>query len=258
VLGSGASGSENIQEATRLGEWLEAPPDQPHIPFILTLRPSWFPDTQASVQLELIKTSISHFWVVTSIPRTPLPSYEPPKPPISTSSIRRQASRNLKLADFPPPSKPSYKSSDSPTTVHVAPRGAPFDERPIEPFIKQDSEMRRMLFSYPWHTTSLGPMEQWQPSLKSCLSYVMASPYPRAVWWGSDMVLIYNDAYVEVAGNKHPGLFGQAGSVGKSFSISWVSTSIYDNSNPSLGRNMELSWATDCKMLRRQCSGEER
>ena len=35
----------------------------------------------------------------------------------------------------------------------------------------------------------------------------------HAVWWGPDVVLIYNDAYREMAGTKHPQIFAQRGSV---------------------------------------------
>jgi hypothetical protein len=38
---------------------------------------------------------------------------------------------------------------------------------------------------------------------------IMASPYPSAMYWGEDLVAIYNEAYVLLAGQKHPMLMGQ-------------------------------------------------
>lgn len=37
----------------------------------------------------------------------------------------------------------------------------------------------------------------------------MASPHPAAMYWGPDLVAIYNEAYVALAGQKHPILMGQ-------------------------------------------------
>lgn len=36
-----------------------------------------------------------------------------------------------------------------------------------------------------------------------------------AIWWGPDIILLYNDAYSKIAGSKHPALFGQAGKIGQ-------------------------------------------
>lgn len=33
------------------------------------------------------------------------------------------------------------------------------------------------------------------------------------LWWGPELVLLYNDAYKEMAGSKHPQIFGERGSV---------------------------------------------
>ena len=37
----------------------------------------------------------------------------------------------------------------------------------------------------------------------------MASPYPAATFWGDDLTLIYNEAYVLMAAQKHPHIMGQ-------------------------------------------------
>jgi len=75
--------------------------------------------------------------------------------------------------------------------------------------------MRKMLATFPWHSTPLGPMEEWPQSLKTCVSYMMGCPHPRAIWWGPELVLLYNDGYREIAGSKHPGVFGVQGNIGK-------------------------------------------
>ena len=39
---------------------------------------------------------------------------------------------------------------------------------------------------------------------------VMSSPHPAAMYWGEDLIAIYNEAYVPLAGQKHPALMGQS------------------------------------------------
>ena len=39
---------------------------------------------------------------------------------------------------------------------------------------------------------------------------IMGSPHPAAMYWGKDLTAIYNEAYVLVAGKKHPELMGQS------------------------------------------------
>ncbi|KAI9689825.1 MAG: hypothetical protein M1822_009707 [Bathelium mastoideum] len=63
--------------------------------------------------------------------------------------------------------------------------------------------------SIDWASTSLGPMETWSPDLRQMSNLIMASPHPAAMYWGSELVAIYNEAYVLLAGQKHPGLMGQ-------------------------------------------------
>ncbi|KAK7959013.1 uncharacterized protein PG986_003867 [Apiospora aurea] len=60
-----------------------------------------------------------------------------------------------------------------------------------------------------WENTPLGPMKKWSPELRQTANLVMANPHPSALFWGSDLTVLYNEAYaVEVAGNKHPSMMG--------------------------------------------------
>ncbi|KAL9089246.1 MAG: hypothetical protein Q9165_005814 [Trypethelium subeluteriae] len=63
--------------------------------------------------------------------------------------------------------------------------------------------------SVDWASTSLGPMETWSPDLRQMSNLIMASPHPAAMYWGRDLVAIYNEAYILLAGQKHPRLMGQ-------------------------------------------------
>lgn len=59
-----------------------------------------------------------------------------------------------------------------------------------------------------WGSTAVGPMTDWPSGLRTMSSLIMASPHPAAMYWGSDMVVIYNEAYIALAGKKHPSLMG--------------------------------------------------
>ncbi|KAM0284260.1 hypothetical protein ACHAQH_002050 [Verticillium albo-atrum] len=59
-----------------------------------------------------------------------------------------------------------------------------------------------------WGATSLGPIEYWSADLRAMANMVMGSPHPAAMYWGPEFVTIYNEAYIELAGQKHPSLMG--------------------------------------------------
>ena len=63
--------------------------------------------------------------------------------------------------------------------------------------------------SIDWASTPLGPMEQWPADLRSMCNLIMASPHPAAMYWGPELIAIYNEAYILLAGQKHPRLMGQ-------------------------------------------------
>lgn len=55
-----------------------------------------------------------------------------------------------------------------------------------------------------WGATSLGPMHSWSAEFRQIANLVMTNPHPAALFWGSKLTVIYNEAYAnEVAGNKH-------------------------------------------------------
>ncbi|KAF2494286.1 hypothetical protein BU16DRAFT_464514 [Lophium mytilinum] len=64
--------------------------------------------------------------------------------------------------------------------------------------------------SIDWASTPLGPIEFWSSDLRQMCNLIMASPHPAAMYWGDDLVAIYNEAYVLLAGQKHPTLMGQS------------------------------------------------
>ena len=37
---------------------------------------------------------------------------------------------------------------------------------------------------------------------------MLTSPQPMFIWWGDELINIYNDAYRDVLGRKHPTMLG--------------------------------------------------
>ncbi|KAM0440948.1 hypothetical protein ACHAPT_000251 [Fusarium lateritium] len=62
--------------------------------------------------------------------------------------------------------------------------------------------------SVDWASTPLGPIEDWPTDLRTMSNLVMGSPHPAAMYWGPQLVIIYNEAYLDIAGRKHPKLMG--------------------------------------------------
>jgi len=60
-----------------------------------------------------------------------------------------------------------------------------------------------------WSTTPLGPPQTWPQSLKTSVRIMLTSRQPMFVWWGDELINLYNDAYKTIVGGKHPQALGQ-------------------------------------------------
>jgi signal transduction histidine kinase len=64
-----------------------------------------------------------------------------------------------------------------------------------------------------WSKTSLGSIEGWPQSLRTCVRIILTSRQPMFIWWGDDLINLYNDAYRSIVGGKHPHALGQPASL---------------------------------------------
>ncbi|MBC5774631.1 PAS domain S-box protein [Pontibacter sp. KCTC 32443] len=74
-----------------------------------------------------------------------------------------------------------------------------------------NSQMAYALRNYDWDNSSLGPVTDWPESLRNTIRLMLTSAYPMFVWWGEEMIMFYNDAYIPVLGSKHPAAVGKSG-----------------------------------------------
>ncbi|MGE5650536.1 MAG: diguanylate cyclase domain-containing protein, partial [Bacillota bacterium] len=64
--------------------------------------------------------------------------------------------------------------------------------------------MRALLLAHDWSTFPLGNPSSWPSALKTAIQLMLDSSQPTSLAWGADLRFFYNDAYIEVLGDKHP------------------------------------------------------
>jgi PAS domain-containing protein len=80
-------------------------------------------------------------------------------------------------------------------------------------FLAGGGELGARMRELDWSQTPLGPPASWPQSLKTCVRIILTSRQPMCVWWGEELINLYNDAYKSIAGGKHPVALGQPASV---------------------------------------------
>ncbi|WP_207515791.1 PAS domain-containing protein [Longitalea luteola] len=79
----------------------------------------------------------------------------------------------------------------------------------IPDYLSGGGEMGRFIREKDWSKTPLGNPIGWPQSLRSTLSICLNSNFPIAIYWGNDLILLYNDAWSPIPGNKHPWALGK-------------------------------------------------
>src|SRR5262249_11961591 len=69
-------------------------------------------------------------------------------------------------------------------------------------------EMGARIRSFDWSSTPLGPISEWPLSLRGAVSICLRSRFQLAIYWGPQLVLLYNDAERDVLGAMHPRALG--------------------------------------------------
>jgi hypothetical protein len=66
-----------------------------------------------------------------------------------------------------------------------------------------------MVLEHDWAATPLGPESDWSPTLRSAVSTCLNSRFPTLLMWGEDLVMVYNDTYAPMLGDRHPDALGR-------------------------------------------------
>ena len=63
--------------------------------------------------------------------------------------------------------------------------------------------------TYPWAASPLGPPTSWSAPLRTLVELMLGSSQPMFMAWGEQRTWLYNDAFVPILGDKHPGALGR-------------------------------------------------
>lgn len=78
-------------------------------------------------------------------------------------------------------------------------------ELPEEPdFLTGGGEMEQHIRAFDWSKTSLGSIDSWSSNLKYTVRLCLTSRFPMLIFYGSDAITLYNDAFIPLVKNRHP------------------------------------------------------
>lgn len=79
-------------------------------------------------------------------------------------------------------------------------------------FLNGGGKMGALMRTHDWSASPLGEPAQWPDALKSAVATCLNSRFPMVVWWGPQLIMLYNDAWQPILGEtKHPGGLGRPG-----------------------------------------------
>ncbi|NEK19853.1 hypothetical protein [Rhizobium leguminosarum] len=76
----------------------------------------------------------------------------------------------------------------------------------ISSFPSSQGTMAEKVRTFPWHQTPLGAIRTWSAALRITVDAMISSKFPQCLFWGEDLIAIYNDGYLPMLGNKQEAL----------------------------------------------------
>lgn len=76
-------------------------------------------------------------------------------------------------------------------------------------FLRGGGIMAARIAAHDWSRHPLGAPARWPAELKTILSIMLGSRFAMCVGWGPDLLLFYNDPYMQVLGAKEPAALGE-------------------------------------------------
>lgn len=70
-------------------------------------------------------------------------------------------------------------------------------------------QMEQLIRGFDWSATPLGPSVRWSVALRTALDLCLRSRMCSSIYWGPQRLLLYNDAYSTILGDRHPWALGR-------------------------------------------------
>jgi PAS domain S-box-containing protein len=67
-----------------------------------------------------------------------------------------------------------------------------------------------LIRAFDWAATPLGPIDEWPDRLRFSVELCLGSAPATAVYWGPELVTLYNDAFADLLGDAHPRSLGRS------------------------------------------------
>ncbi len=78
-------------------------------------------------------------------------------------------------------------------------------------FLDHGGDMAERLLTFDWSVHPFGQPETWCEPLRFTVDMMLGSQFPKALYWGPEFRLIYNDAWAPIPGERHPWALGRPG-----------------------------------------------
>ena len=88
--------------------------------------------------------------------------------------------------------------------------------------------MAASMQGFDWKSSGFGPPADWPPHLRTAAAMLFDASQPMRLAWGPQRLLLYNEAYARILGQRHPAAFGQP--------MAEVWADIWDSVAPTLDR----------------------
>ncbi|MEO8809812.1 MAG: PAS domain-containing protein [Rhodanobacter sp.] len=80
------------------------------------------------------------------------------------------------------------------------------------PFLSDGGDMGALMRAHDWSANPLGEPETWPQTLRTAIRLMLNMRHPMCVFWGSDAIWLYNDAYsATLTSERHPSSLGMPG-----------------------------------------------
>ncbi|MDC7675822.1 GAF domain-containing hybrid sensor histidine kinase/response regulator [Asticcacaulis machinosus] len=81
-------------------------------------------------------------------------------------------------------------------------------DRALSGFNSGGGRMGAKVRAFDWAATPIGPIEGWPATLRIAVDMMLSSDFPKCLFWGPELIAIYNDGYETILGQK-PAALGE-------------------------------------------------